>query len=133
MILSWLTGRAALYVAGGLLAAVAALAVALYLQGAALDRCRAKRAEQQVTIDAQARSIEGHRKVIAEQTASIAGLQAEGDRRQAEAAAALAKARASADKERGRRATLEAALRSPVPAGAGCDQAVATVRKGLKR
>lgn len=116
-------GFVSLPLAGGLvaLAVIVALSLALRVQGARLD---AKVAELEACQTRYAEALQS----IAKQNAAVKQLQDEARKRARIAAAALAKAR---EGQGSLKAEIER-LRGAIGKGATCQEAVSSVRKGLK-
>lgn len=131
--ISWLTGKAALYVSGGLLAACAILGLLLYAESVRLGACQNEVGEKELEITALRASVKGFQETVAKQNASIAGLETAAKERAAAADAELARARADAAKGLDARRRLDAMLKAPSPAGSGCKEGVAAVRKDLRK
>lgn len=119
-----LTGKAALYVSGALLAVSIGLGFALWAQSVSLDSCKndVTRLENEQTRLLAA---------VKDQNEAIARLKTIAIEKGRAADDALAKARESTAKYEASRKRLAQLLAVPAPAGAGCKEGVAAVRREL--
>ena len=131
--MSWLTTKAALYVAGALLAACIVLGLMLYAESVRLGACKNDVVAKDLEIKTLRQRVDEFRVVIETQNKSIEALKQASEQRSAKADAALATARADAAKGLEARRRLASLLATPNRQGAKCDEAVAAVRKELKK
>ena len=124
--LGLLTGKVALYVCGLLLAALAALGLAYWVQSVQLDACQVETDRQKVAVERLAAAIKDQNDAVAK-LRDVAGEKA------AAAHEALASARAANSKYEASRKRLAALLASPSPSGAGCREAAEAVRAELRK
>jgi hypothetical protein len=129
--ISWLTGKVALYVSGALLALVVALSVAYWIQSIALSA-----SENEVRrVGLEVTRLEAEKKrlldAVKDQNEAIEKLKTIAIEKGRAADEALAEARKSAAKYEASRKRLAALLAVPAPSGAGAAEGVAAVRKEL--
>lgn len=131
--LSILTGKAAAWIIGLLLAAIVALGLAYWLQSIALKSCRVDVDRQKVAVD----RLEGEKSrlllTIKDQNEAVGKLRKVADEKAAAADEALASARDANSKYQASRKRLAALLGAPTPAGAGCREGLEAVRRELAR
>lgn len=131
--LSLLTGKVSAWAIGLLLAALAALGLAYWLQSVALDSCRVDVDRQKVAVE----RLEGEKSrlllTIKDQNEAVGKLRKVADEKAAAADAALASARDANSKYQASRKRLAALLAAPTPAGAGCREGLEAVRRELAR
>lgn len=130
--ISWLTGKVAVYVCAGLLAVILGMGIWIGVQNIRLNLCKSNLE----TAEADVARLELQKKtllaLIAEQNKAVESLKTAAAEKAATADQALASARAEALKSADSRKRLAALLGAPTPAGASCVQGVAAVRKELK-
>lgn len=131
--LSLLTGKVSAWAIGLLLAALAALGLAYWLQSVALDSCRVDVDRQKVAVE----RLEGEKSrlllTIKDQNEAVGKLRKVADEKAAAADVALASARDANSKYQASRKRLASLLAVPTPPGAGCREGLEAVRRELAR
>lgn len=137
--LSLLTYRVLAYAAGGLAVLAAGLAFALWVQGVQIghlenerDKAQQESARLRGQVEEARKAIEGYRLAVDTCNAATAKLKAVSEEKAARASKEVAKAREEARRYQNASKQRAALLAGPTPSGAGCREAVAEVRKGLK-
>jgi hypothetical protein len=130
--ISWLTGKAALYACGALLAVIIGLGFWIAGQKASLGICHAglELAESRI------KTLEEDKKrlslLIEEQNQAVDKLKSVATEKAALADQALADARKAHERTADSQKRIAALLGASTPSGAGCKEGVAAVRKELK-
>lgn len=129
----WLTYKILAWIAAALGIAVLTLSVALWAQGVRVGKAQNDRDKAKNNLVMALQTIESQQTALKECSDRTDALKAEGEKRQAEANKAVATARADAGRYQQEAKRLRALSVVPTPSGAGCREAVAEARKGLRK
>lgn len=132
-IVALFTGRFGWYMIGVIALAFVGLGTAYIVRGANLKETKADLHEARADLESAKRTIAGQQAVLKECSDRTDALKAEGDKRVAAANEAVARAQQEAGKYQQAFKRLDALRAAPTPSGASCQQAVAAIRRELRK
>lgn len=122
-----------MWIAGLVGAAFLATAGGWYVRGIQLKDARADIKTLEGNLASALRTIDGQKRVLQVCSDRTDALKAAGDAKAAEAAQELARLRKLAERYQASDRRLAALTQAPTPSGAGCQQAIAAVRRELRK
>jgi len=129
--LGFFTTKVMAYICAALGIAVLAMGGLLWAAGVRIDDVKNDRDKARNQVVEALKTIKGQEVALKECSDKTLALKAESDKKAAAADQALARARQEASRYQQANQKRDAALKAPTPAGAGCSQAIATLRPGL--
>lgn len=128
---AWLTAKVLAWIAGVLGVAVLGLGAVLWAQGVQVGHLKNERDKANIKVDEAQKTIKGQIALLTECDRATHALKTESDKKVAAADLALARAQAEARKYQLANQKRAKLLSDPTPSGAGCSQAIATLRPEL--
>jgi hypothetical protein len=130
---AWLTAKVLAWIAGVLGVAVLGLGAVLWAQGVQVGHLENQRDAANLKLGEAKKTIKGQIALLTECDRATNALKTESDKKVAAADQALAAARKEATRYQQANRQRDAALKAPTPSGAGCSQAIATIRPELRK